>query len=159
MKGKNLEVIFQEDLINLVESFGLENQDGVKEALRQCQKFFACVSKNHQKNIAEAFEVEPKMIKTIIKFMPSIKESIVDYDVVCCTGSRCAKNGSVEVIKAVKASLGIDFNETTEDGRISLTSQNCFKKCGLGPNIMINGRLYHQVDKNKARELMDSIKK
>ena len=95
----------------------------------------------------------------MIKFMPSIRESVVEYEIICCTGPRCAKNGSVEVLRTIKNTLGIDFGETTKDGRIRLTTQNCFKKCNLGPNIMVNGKFYHKMDKIKSEELMKKIKK
>lgn len=58
----------------------------------------------------------------------------------------------------MKDTLDIDFDETTEDGKIRLTTQNCFKKCNLGPNIMVNSRFYHKMNKVKAKELMKNIK-
>lgn len=156
---KNKELIFRETMETLVGSFGLGSQEGVKASLTECQKIFDCVSIDHQVQIAELFQLDKKVISTMIKFMPMIKETIVEYEVVCCTGSRCAKNGSIEVLKAVKETLGIDFNEVTKDGKIRLSTQNCFKKCGLGPNILVNGKFYHKMDKAKSIELMKSIKK
>jgi NADH-quinone oxidoreductase subunit E len=155
---KNKKLIFQEILYELVDSFGVGSQDGVKASLIECQKIFDCVSINHQNQIAKSFQLDEKVIRTMIKFMPSIKESVVEYEVVCCSGPRCAKNGSIEVLKSVKDNLGIDFNETTKDGKIRLTTQNCFKKCNLGPNLMVNGKFYHKMDKVKSIELMKSIK-
>ena len=155
---KNKELIFQESLYKLSDGFGTGNQEGAKASITECQSIFGCVSINHQKQIGEAFQIDQKVIKTMIKFMPFIKESVVEYEIICCTGPRCAKNGSVEVLKAIKNTLGIDFGETTKDGRIRLTTQNCFKKCNLGPNIMVNGKFYHKMDKIKSEELMKKIK-
>ena len=156
---KNMELVFQENLEDMVYNFGTESQEGAKAALRDCQDLFGCVSISHQTQIAEAFEMEHKIIKTIMRFIPSIKESVAEYEVVCCSGSRCAGNGSLEVLKAVKDTLDIDFNETTEDGKIRLSTQNCFKKCNLGPNIMVNGKFHHQMDRKKAKLLIEEIKK
>lgn len=155
---ENKELVFKEDLEGLLESFGQESQEGVKQALRNCQELFACVSKAHQDQIARAFGLDGKIVATLMKFNPRLKESIVEYEVTCCTGARCAKNGSLEVLRAVRDVLGIDFDQVTEDGRIRLTSQNCFKKCGLGPNIMVNGSFYHQMNRERARELMTDLK-
>lgn len=102
---KNEELIFKEKLDETVESFGKGSQEGAKVSIRNCQDFFGCVSISHQKQIAQAFEIDEKYIKTIIKFIPSIKESKVEYEIVCCSGPRCAKNGSMEVLKTVKKSL------------------------------------------------------
>lgn len=154
---KDNELIFQEMLDIQVNNYGTGSQEGVKASLIDCQNIFNCVSVNNQREIAKKFQVDERVIKTMIKFMPSIKESIVEFEVVCCTGSRCAKNGSMEVIKAVKETLGIGINETTKDGKIRLTTRKCFKKCGLGPNIMVNGEFYHKMDKLRSVELMTSI--
>lgn len=154
---RNKELIFTEELEEMVRGFGEGSQEGAKAALRKSQDDFGFVSIAHIKQIANAFKLDEKIIKTMIKFMPSIKESKVEYEIVCCSGPRCAKNGSMEVIKTIKNSLGIDFNETTKDGRVSLRSQNCFKKCKMGPNIMINGKFYHHMNKGKAEEIMKEI--
>ena len=154
---KNLEIEFKEYLNDLKDSFGKGSQEGVKIAIRECQEVFGLVSKGHQNDIAKAFELDENMISAIIKFMPSIKESNIEYDIVCCTGSRCGKNGSYEVLETVKSILGLDFNETSKDGKIRLKNQNCFKKCKLGPNIMINGKFYHQMNKEKTKKLLKEI--
>lgn len=155
---KNEELIFKEKLDETVESFGKGSQEGVKVSIRNCQDFFGCVSISHQKQIADAFDIDEKYIKTIIKFIPSIKESKVEYEIVCCSGPRCAKNGSMEVLMTVKKELGMDFNETSADGKIRLRTQNCFKKCKDGPNIMINGKFYHHMNADKTKEVLEKIK-
>ena len=155
---KNEEMIFLEIINDLVENYGTGSQEGVKASLTECQRIFDCVSINHQQKIAELFQLDQKVISAMIRFMPAIKESIVEYEVVCCSGSRCAKNGSIEVFKAVKETLGIDFNETTQDGRIRLSTQNCFKKCNMGPNIKVNDEFHHRMDKLKTIELIKKLK-
>lgn len=158
LEERNEEHIFKEGLEETINSFGKGSQEGAKVSIRNCQDYFGYVSISHQRQIADAFELDEKIIKTIIKFMPSIKESKVEYEIVCCTGPRCAKNGSMEVLKTVKSILGMDFNETSKDGRIRLRAQNCFKKCKDGPNIMINGKFYHHMDVEKTRQILDQIK-
>lgn len=155
---ENKEQFFKEELDYLVESYGVENDEGIKEALRTCQDTFGSVSKAHQIQITDTFQVEDKKVKTLMKFMPSIKESGEEIEIICCTGPRCSKNGSYEVIKLVKKSLGIDFNEVTDDGKIRLRSQNCFRKCQHGPNLQVNGKFYHGMNHEKTRELMVQLK-
>lgn len=154
----NKELIFQEGLEDSVYNFGEESQDGVKSSLRQCQDLFGCVSLGHQEQIAEAFKLDKKIIRTLIKLSPSLKESIVKYEISCCSGPRCAKNGSMLVLKTVTESLGLQFGETSKDGKIRLTSQNCFKRCAEGPNILVNGKFYHRMDREKTALLMEEIK-
>lgn len=158
-EAKNKDIIFQELLEELADSYGTGSQEGVKASLTECQKIFDCVSISHQEIIADIFELDQKLISAMIRFMPAIKESIVEYEVVCCSGSRCASNGSMEVLRAIKDTLNIESNEVTKDGKIRFTTKNCFKKCGLGPNIMVNGQFHHGMDKTKTIDLMNRIKK
>lgn len=155
---ENKEVFFKEDLDDLSHSFGKGNQEGVKAALRACQDYFGQVSESHISEIAGAFEVDEKVINTLLKFMPGIKKSALAYDIVCCTGPRCAKRNSAEVIKVIRSELGLDFNQTSSDGRVRLRSQNCFRHCTKGPNVLVNDSFYHNMDAAKAEELMKKIK-
>ncbi len=156
---ENKELFFREDLEDLSHSFGKGNQEGVKAALRACQDYFGQVSEGHISEIASAFEVDDKVINTLLKFMPGIKKSALAYDIVCCTGPRCAKRNSAEVIKIIRSELGLDFNQTSPDGRVRLRSQNCFRHCTKGPNILVNDIFHHNMDGTKAKDLMEKIKK
>lgn len=147
------------ELAKIVGIFGEGNQDGIKEALRLYQGTFGHVSVPHQTEIAQAFKVEDKLVKTIIKFMPSIKESFVENEIVFCSGRRCGKKGSILNLKVIKDELGIGIGETTKDGKIRLNTQSCFKACGQGPNIMVNGKLYSHMDEEKTKKLMRELKK
>lgn len=157
--NRNIEWEFKERLEELVEGYGEGNQTGVKEALNLCQELFGCVSVAHTKTIANEFNVAQAIVNTFIKLSPSIKTSIVENEVVCCSGPRCSANGSMAVIKSIKDELGISFDETTPDGKIRLSSQNCFKHCGKGPNVMVNGEILHHLDDKKAKEVIKGLKK
>jgi formate dehydrogenase subunit gamma len=41
--------------------------------------------------------------------------------------------------------LGVDFHETTADGRFSLEPIYCLGNCACSPAAMIDGRLYGRV--------------
>lgn len=155
---ENKEVFFKEDLEDLSHSFGKGNQEGVKAALRVCQDYFGQISESRISEIAGAFEVDQKIINSLLKFMPGIKKSALAYDIVCCTGPRCAKRNSAKVIKVIRSALGLDFNQTSPDGKVRLRSQNCFRHCTKGPNILVNDIFYHNMDAAKAEELMKKIK-
>lgn len=155
----SLELEFKESLKDMSLDYGKGNQDGIRTALKNCQELFHCVSLSHQKQIAEAFEIKPTTIKTFMKLNKSLKESVVEHEIICCSGQRCASNGSLAVLNAVTNELGIGYNEITKDGRIRLRTQNCFKKCKMGPNIMVDGTFHHYMDARSAKELMKSLKK
>jgi NADH-quinone oxidoreductase subunit E len=42
-----------------------------------------------------------------------------------CTNISCSLNGSAEIVEHLKKRLGIDFNETTADGKFTLREVTC----------------------------------
>ena len=148
---------FEVDLEDMVYNYGKKNQEGIKDALKRAQEYFGCVDSQCQTLIADSFDVETKVVKTLMRFISSIKEEVVECEVVCCSGPRCSKNGSMEVIKTIKSGLGLDFNETRADKKVRLTTKNCFKHCMEGPNVKVNDEFYHNMDKEKAEKLVKEI--
>ena len=49
------------------------------------------------------------------------------------------------ILAALKARLGIDVGETTEDGRFTLSEAECLGSCGTAPMMQINGRNYENL--------------
>lgn len=154
----NIELIFIQRLEELVNGYGKQNQEGVKAALRYCQDEFSCISISHQEQIANAFDVKFNIVKTFIKLNKSFKESIVENEIICCSGPRCSNKGALSVLNTVMDELSISINQTTADGKIRLSTQNCFKQCKFGPNMMLNGKLYHNMDSAKAKALIKGLK-
>jgi NADH-quinone oxidoreductase subunit E len=62
------------------------------------------------------------------------------YKVTVCTNLPCALSGGVHAADYVKEKLGIDFNETTADGKFTLKEGECFGACGDAPVLLHNNR-------------------
>ena len=57
-----------------------------------------------------------------------------------CTNLPCALQGANEAGEYLKKKLGIDYNETTPDGRITLKEGECFGACGDAPVFLHNNK-------------------
>ena len=60
------------------------------------------------------------------------------YKVTVCTNLPCALSGGVHAADYVKQKLGIDFNETTPDGKFTLKEGECMGACGDAPVMLVN---------------------
>jgi NADH-quinone oxidoreductase E subunit len=65
-----------------------------------------------------------------------------EYVVRVCESAPCHIQGAQDVIDALAAALGIDFGETTPDGRFTLEKVSCLGVCGVAPAVMIGERVY-----------------
>ena len=57
-----------------------------------------------------------------------------------CTNLPCALQGANEAGEFLKKTLGIGYNETTADGRITLKEGECFGACGDAPVFLHNNK-------------------
>ena len=57
-----------------------------------------------------------------------------------CTNLPCALQGANEAGAHLKQRLGIEYNETTQDGRFTLREGECFGACGDAPVFLHNNK-------------------
>jgi NADH-quinone oxidoreductase subunit E len=57
-----------------------------------------------------------------------------------CTNLPCALSGAEDSADYLKRKLGIDWNETTADGRFTLKEGECFGACGDAPVMLVNNK-------------------
>ena len=49
----------------------------------------------------------------------------------------------------------MEVGGTTQDGKFTLEVMRCIGACGLAPAMMINDRVYKQVNPDKLRSILD----
>ncbi|HEY3433624.1 MAG TPA: NADH-quinone oxidoreductase subunit NuoE [Rhodocyclaceae bacterium] len=65
-------------------------------------------------------------------------EPVGKFKLSVCTNLPCALSGGVHAAEYIKQKLGIDFNETTPDGTITLKESECMGACGDAPVMIVN---------------------
>ncbi len=71
-----------------------------------------------------------------------------------CTNLPCALSGGVHAADYIKKKLGIDFNETTADGKFTLKEGECMGACGDAPVLLLNN---HQMCSWMTAEKIDRL--
>lgn len=67
-------------------------------------------------------------------------EPVGRYKIAICTNLPCALSGATRAADHLKHKLGVEFNETTPDGRITLKEGECFGACGDAPVFLLNNK-------------------
>lgn len=81
------------------------------------------------------------------------------YHILLCRGTACHVKGSAKLLESVKTHLKIEPGQTTRDGLFSLEVVACIGACGLAPVLCINEEFHASVTPDKARRLIDSLRK
>lgn len=72
-----------------------------------------------------------------------------------CRAEACQAMGAETLIDHAKSRLGIDFHETSADGRVSLEPIYCLGNCACAPAIMIDTTVHGRVDANKLDKIVE----
>ncbi len=82
------------------------------------------------------------------------------FQIKCCDGTACHVRGSMPVLNALRAKLGLEEGRnTTSDGLFSIETVSCLGACGLAPVIVINDKVYPQMTPDKIKKTIDDITK
>ena len=81
------------------------------------------------------------------------------HKVTVCTNLPCALSGGADAAEHLKQRLGVGFNETTADGRVTLKQGECMGACGDAPVLLVNNkRMCSHMSREKLDQLLAELK-
>lgn len=75
-----------------------------------------------------------------------------------CTTTPCWLRGSDEIVRTCKTKLGIGMNETTPDGKFTLSEVECMGACVNAPMVQINDDNYEDLTPEAMEKILDALK-
>ncbi|MCR9254906.1 MAG: NADH-quinone oxidoreductase subunit NuoE [Alphaproteobacteria bacterium] len=81
------------------------------------------------------------------------------YHLQLCMTTPCWLRGADAMHEACKKKLGIDFGETTPDGKFSMMQVECLGACVNAPVIQVNDDFYEDLDGPSTEALLDKLAK
>lgn len=83
-----------------------------------------------------------------------------NYKITVCTNLPCALSGGNDAVNYLKQKLGIDFNETSADGKFTLKEGECMGACGDAPVLLVNNkRMCSFMSNEQIDRLLEELKK
>jgi len=71
-----------------------------------------------------------------------------------CRAEACQSMGSRALESYARKKLGVDFHETTADGRFSLEPVYCLGNCACSPAVMVDETVYGRVTPQRLDEIL-----
>ncbi|CAN1559109.1 NuoE NADH,ubiquinone oxidoreductase 24 kD subunit [Paracoccaceae bacterium] len=106
--------------------------------------------------IAAALSLSKAEVHGVISFYHDFREAPAGRHVIkLCRAESCQTMGADAVAGRIKAALGIDWHETTPDGRVTLEPVFCLGLCACGPAAMVDGRLVGRCDETLVAEVSE----
>jgi len=79
------------------------------------------------------------------------------YQIKVCDGTACHVKGSEALFSVLDTKLKLGGKITSKDLLFTVEKVSCLGACGLAPVLVVNERVYGQVNKNKTIEVIDEI--
>lgn len=107
--------------------------------------------------IAEALNLSRAEVHGVISFYHDFRDTRPGHHrVQICQAEACQSVGSARLSEHARTLLGIDFDETTADGRFTLDKVYCLGNCACGPSVMIDGEVRGRVTPERFEQLMQA---
>ncbi len=118
-----------------------QKQSACMAALRIAQEEKGWLASETIEDVAAALEMPPMAVYEVASFYNMYDlQPVGKYKITVCTNLPCALSGGVHAADYLKEKLGIDFNETTADGKFTLKEGECMGACGDAPVMLVNNK-------------------
>ena len=137
-----------------------QKQSAVMAALTIAQDEKGWLSTETMDFVAQYLGMPPIAVYEVATFytMYDLKP-VGRHKLTLCTNLPCALQGANEAGEYLKRKLGIGYNETTPDGRITLREGECFGACGDAPVFLHNNkRMACAMSPDKLDQLIEEFK-
>jgi len=116
---------------------------------------YSYISETAVRQIADELNLSRADVHGVVSFYHDFRTRLPGRRVVrICQAESCQAMGSRELTAHAERSLGIELNNTTADGDVTLEPVYCLGNCACSPAMMIDGRVYGRVDNEKFDRLV-----
>ncbi len=136
-----------------------QRQSAVMSALRIAQDEHGRLTNELMEEVAKVLGMPPVQVYEVATFynMYNLKPT-GRHKMVICTNLPCALSGAVDAAEHLKRKLGVEFNETTADGRFTLKEGECMGACGDAPVLIVNNkRMCSFMSGDKLDKLLEEL--
>ena len=138
-----------------------QKQSAVMAALAIAQDEIGWVSQAVVDDVAAYLSMPPIAVWEVASFYNMyVKSQPGRFRIAVCTNLPCQLRDGEKAAHYLKDKLGIDFGETTADGRFTLAEAECLGACGDAPVLLVNNkRMCSFMGSERLDALVDELKK
>ncbi|MCF7980870.1 MAG: formate dehydrogenase subunit gamma [Pseudomonadales bacterium] len=123
--------------------------------LHAVQDYFGHVPKESVPVIAKSLNLSRAEVQGVISFYHGFREQPTGrYVLQICRAEACQAMGGRQLENHARQRLGIDFGETTEDGKVTLEPVYCLGNCACSPSVRVGDQVYARVDNERFDQLL-----
>ena len=122
------------------------------------QETWGWVSREAAEEVARIVEVPPAHVSGVLTFYTMYNLAPVGRHLLqFCTSISCHLAGAGQLLDHCRRRLGIDMNQTTPDGKFTLTEVECIAGCDRAPSMMVNDAYHEPMDAARLDALLERL--
>jgi len=127
--------------------------------LQEVQGQYSEVSEFAMQVIADQLDIHPAEVNSVVSFYAFLDTVPKGRFVIrMCRTISCQMAGAHNVARQLENDLGIEFGETTADGRFTLEWANCLGMCDQGPAMLVNDKVYTNLTAEKVHGILEECR-
>lgn len=127
--------------------------------LHDVQAEWGMIPEAAQPVIAEALGMSRAEIHGVVSFYHDFRQAPAGRHVMrLCRAEACQSVGADALADSIRRALGLDWHETTADGRLTLEPVFCLGLCACGPSAQLDDRLVGRATAEKLVALAGGVR-
>ena len=128
--------------------------------LHDVQTEWGHIPEDAQPVIAAALGMTRAEIHGVVSFYHDFRDRPAGRHVLrLCRAEACQSMGADALADELREALGIDFHQTTPDGKLTLEPVFCLGLCACGPAALVDDKLVGMLTPKKVEKLIDEVLK
>lgn len=109
--------------------------------------------------VADALNLSRAEVHGVVSFYHDFRHHPPGRHVLkICRAEACQSMGGDAIGARARAKLGVNWGETTRDGRVTLDAIFCLGLCATAPAAMMDGRLAGRLTPSRLDALLDHVR-
>ncbi len=124
--------------------------------LVEAQKKHGYLSEEVLKKISKELNIPVSRVFGVATFYSFLHTEKVGKNIIhVCNSPSCHVNGSWDIIEFIEKELKVVLGQTTHDKKFSLYESSCIGCCDEAPAMLLNGKPYTKLTKEKIKEILE----
>ena len=148
------------DIEPILKKFPQAKREDLIPLLQAVQGEHGFLSEDVERRIGAHLGLPSSKVHGVATFYNQFRfQPIGRHHIQLCRGTACHVKGSLALLETVEQELKIKPGQTTRDRLFSIEVVACLGACGLSPVMCVNGEFHARMTSNKARKLIDALRK
>ena len=127
--------------------------------LHMAQDAFGWISHETEVYVAGLFALSPAHVHEVVTFYTLYFQQPKGRHVVAvCHNLSCHLAGAQDILGHIKARLGVEVGETTDDGRVTLQAVECLCACERAPMMQVDDRYEMDLTPDRVDRILEALR-